>query len=95
MKRLVLPLALATVAALAGCESETTRVDSQLGKSLEHLIQAQTFNPSAAEHPLPYAPDAGDGQRLKNVLDEHRKDVPRGQEHVSQAPVFEVGKQQQ
>ena len=95
MKRLLVPLALAVVAAFAGCESETARVDSQLGKSLEHMIQAQTFNPRAAEHPLPYAPDAGDGQRLKNVLDAHRKDVPRGQEQVSQAPVFEVGKQQQ
>jgi hypothetical protein len=95
MKRLSLCAIVATATILVGCESETAYVDSQMGKSVAQLVQAQTLNTRTAANPPPYAPDGADGQRLKNVLDAQRKDVPRGQEHVSQALVFEVGKQTQ
>ncbi len=94
MNKAFIKLTLASVAALAACESETPRVDAQLGKSVAQMIQAQTYNPNAAANPAPLAPEAGDGQRLKNALDAHRKDVPKGQEQVVRPIAFEVGKAQ-
>lgn len=94
MNRLIFLLTLSAIAAFAGCASDTPRVDAQLGKSVEQMVRVQTLYPAVAANPAPLAPETGDGQRLKNALDAQRKDVPRGQEQVSQSPVFEAGKQQ-
>ena len=94
MKTTLTTFSLAALA-LSACQSETPRLDVQLGKSVAELIQAQTYDPNAAANPPALAPEGGDGPRLKNVVDAHRKDVPAGATQVSQSPAFEVGKQQQ
>ena len=90
MTRIILTLLLA--AALAGCESDYPRVDAALGKSQAQMVQAQTYDPEAAAHPAALAPARGDGQRLENVLAEHRTDVPQQvSKKVSQTTQFDVG----
>jgi len=77
-------------ALLAGCVSDTPIADANWRKSVENMNQAQTYNPAAASNPEVLAPEVGDGQRIKNALDEYRKDVAKPAE-VKQAIVFEVG----
>jgi hypothetical protein len=90
MIRTLLTLLLA--AALAGCATEYPRVDAALGKSQAQMIQAQTLDPQAAAHPPALAPARADGQRLENVLTQHRKDVPeQATKQVSQSTRFDVG----
>ena len=93
MRQVLIPMMLSAATMLVGCE-DTPRVDAALGKSVAHMVEAQTYNPNAAANPPALAPDGGDGQLLGNALDSHRKDVPKGQEQVSQPIVFEVGKSQ-
>jgi hypothetical protein len=90
MKQILVVITL--TGALGGCASDTPRVDAQLGKSVAHMIEAQTYDPHAAATPPALAPESGDGQRLKNALDANRKDVAKGSEQVSQPIVFEVAK---
>jgi hypothetical protein len=90
MKQILVAIML--TGALGGCAADTPRVDAQLGKSVAHMIEAQTYDPKAAASPAALAPETGDGQRLKNALDANRKDVSKGSEQVSQPIVFEVGK---
>jgi len=67
-------------------------VDAAFGKSQAQMIQAQTLDPQAAAHPPARAPALADGQRLENVLTEHRKDVPQqATRQVSQTAQFDVG----
>jgi len=76
MTTIRLGLILLATAAAAGCATDFPRVDAALGKSQAAMIAAQTYDPQAAAHPPALAPAVGDGQRLQNVLDAHRKDVP-------------------
>ena len=90
MTRTILTFLLA--AALVGCASEYAQVDATLGKSQAQMIQAQTLDPQAAAHPPALAPGRADGQRLENVLAEHRKDVPQqASTKVSQSQQFDTG----
>ncbi|HXR92679.1 MAG TPA: hypothetical protein VN750_20630 [Steroidobacteraceae bacterium] len=92
MTRTILTLLLA--AALVGCASDYAQVDAALGKSQAQMIRAQTYDPQAAAHPPALAPAHADGQRLANVLAEHRKDVPQqASKQVSQTKQFDVGGQ--
>jgi hypothetical protein len=75
-----------------GCASETPHLDAALGKSVEQMVRAQTYDTAASENPPPLAPEIGDGQRLKNVIDAYRKDVPKGSNSVAQGTQFEAGK---
>jgi hypothetical protein len=93
MRQILIPTVLAAAAALTGC-ADISPVDAGMGQSAAHMVEAQTYNPNAAANPPVLAPDGGDGQRLINALDAHRKDVPKGQAQVSQPIVFEVGKAQ-
>ena len=83
-----------TVLILSACQTETPRLDAQLGKAVAQMIQEQTLDPHAAASPPTLAPEGADGPRMKNVLDAHRKDVPAGTPTVLQQPAFEVGKPQ-
>jgi len=81
-----------TIAALtSGCASETPRADADFRKSVDSMIQAQTYNPATIANPAVLAPDSGDAQRLKNALDNNRKDVPKGSNEIKQPIVLEVG----
>ena len=94
MTTIRLGLALLATAALAGCATDFPRVDAAWGKSQSRMISAQTFDPQAAAHPPALAPAVGDGQRLQNVLDAHRKDVPEPtNKEVSQPQQFGSGNQ--
>ena len=91
MTRTLLTLLLA--AALVGCESsDYPRVDAAFGKSQAQMIAAQTLDPQAAAHPPALAPANADGQRLANVLAQHRKDVPQqASSKVQQTTQFDAG----
>lgn len=73
-----------TALVIGGCATDFPRVDAAFGKSQARMISAQTYDPQAAAHPPTLAPAIADGQRLENVLDAHRKDVPEGSKQVSQ-----------
>lgn len=85
------PAALAIVTlALCGC-ADTPIADADYGKSVQQMVQSQTFDPVAASNPPELAPEMADGERLKNALDEYRKDVAKGTTDVKQPIIFEVG----
>lgn len=86
------PIVLAAVVA-GGCATDFPRVDAAFGKAQAKMISAQTYDPEAAAHPPELAPAIADGQRMQNVLDAHRKDVPQGSKQVSQQQQFDVGNQ--
>ena len=91
MRLLKIALILTGAITLAGCAEDTPRVDANLGRAVKEMIQAQTYDPRAAANPPAFAPEGADGERLKNVLDAHRKDIPKGEERVARPLVFEVG----
>ena len=78
-------------ALLAGCVSETPVADANWRKSVENMNQAQTYDAAAASNPPVLAPEVGDGERIKNAIDEYRKDVAKGTADAKQSVVFEVG----
>lgn len=80
-------------AAASGCATDFPRVDAAFGQAQARMVSAQTYDPQAAAHPPALAPAIADGQRLQNVLDAHRKDVPQGSKDVSQEHQFDVGNQ--
>jgi hypothetical protein len=77
------------VLAVSGCANTTS--DEDYGKSLQQMVQAQTFDPAAASNPPELAPEITDGARLQNALDVYRKDVAKGNTEVKQPVIFEVG----
>ena len=93
MKNIYSLIALSSVAACAGCETESPYFDSQLGTSSAHLVQAQTLDPGAAGNPPALAPAGADGQRIKNAVDNYHKEVNKQEQPVSRPIVFEVGQQ--
>ena len=80
--------ALAALAA-AGCADAPS--DADYRRSVDQLVQAQTYDANAAANPPEQAPASSDGARLKNALDNYRKDVAKGIE-VQTEPEFTVGK---
>jgi hypothetical protein len=62
--------------AAAGCAD--TPSDADYGRSVNQMIQAQTYDANAATNPPEQAPATGDGARLQNALDTYRKDVAKG-----------------
>ena len=88
-------LSLIVLAAVAtgSCATDFPQVDAALGQSQARMISAQTYDPQAAAHPPALAPALADGQRMQNVLDAHRKDVPQGSKQVSQPQQFDAGNQ--
>jgi hypothetical protein len=91
MNKTLTAIVLAPAILAAGCATDTPRVDAALGKSVAKMVQAQTFDPQAAANPAALAPASGDGQRVKNALDENRKDVGKGVTEVARPVSFDVG----
>jgi hypothetical protein len=91
MKTILTAIVLVPAILAAGCASDTPRVDAALGKSVAKMVEAQTLDPQAAANPTALAPASGDGQRLKNALDENRKDVGKGVAEVARPVSFDVG----
>ena len=79
--------AVATLAA-AGCADAPSEAD--YGRSVDQMIQAQTYDPAASANPPEQAPATSDGARLQNALDNYRKDVAKGAE-VKREAEFTVG----
>jgi hypothetical protein len=92
MNRFPLLIIACTTALAAGC-ADTPLADADYGKSVSQMVQAQTYDPGAAANPPELAPESGDGARLKNALDEYRKDVAKGGSDVQRPIIFEVGEQ--
>jgi hypothetical protein len=90
MNKLISTAAIVAASAISGC-ADTPRADADYGRSVEQMIQAQTYDPNAAANPPALAPESGDGARLQNALDVYRKDVAKGSTDVKQPIVFEVG----
>ena len=89
----VIAICVATI--LAACDTtNAAKVDADYGRSVKALVEAQTYDKQAALAPPAQAPAHGDGQRLKNAIDEYHKDVPHQQDQkISRPIVFEVGNQ--
>jgi hypothetical protein len=83
-------LILAVAMTMTGC-ADTPVADADYGKSVQQMVEAQTYNPSAASNPPAMAPEVGDGQRIKNAIDVYRKDVAKGTETTDKEPTFDVG----
>jgi hypothetical protein len=79
----------AATLAVAGCAN--TFSDEDYGRSVQQLVQAQTFDPAAATNPAELPPEITDGARLQNAMDVYRKDVAKGSTEVKQPIVFEIG----
>lgn len=78
-------------AMIGSCATDYPRVDAAFGKSQARMITSQTLDPQAIAHPPALAPAVADGQRMENVLTEHRKDVAQGTKQVSRTQQFDVG----
>lgn len=91
MKIIQLGFFVLAAAAAGGCATDFPQVDAALGKSQAQMVSAQTLDPQAAAHPAALAPAVADGQRMQNVLDAHRKDVPQASKQVSQQQQFDAG----
>ena len=81
-------LVVATLA-VAGCAN--TFSDEDYGRSVQQMVQSQTFDPATAANPPELPPEITDGARLENALGVYRKDVPKGSTEVKQPVVFEIG----
>ncbi|MEQ1438728.1 hypothetical protein AAG565_05135 [Fontimonas sp. SYSU GA230001] len=69
---------LSSLVLLAGCAgSPRHENDPAFGSSVRQMIQAQIYNPAAAENPPAQAPDGIDGPRAENVLQTYRADVDK------------------
>jgi hypothetical protein len=90
IKKIGLITTLSAAALTGGC-ADTPYLDSQIGKSVDHLVSAQTYDPAAQANPPALAPEVGDGPRLKNAIDAHRKAVTKGKEEVGRRIDFEAG----
>jgi hypothetical protein len=95
MKQMLGLIVIGAAIACAGCETESPYFDSHLGTASTHMVQAQTLDPATAGNPAALAPAGGDGQRLKNAVDQYRKDVIKPDQNVSRPIFFEVGQQGQ
>ena len=93
MKIIRLCLFVLAAAAAGGCATDFPQVDAAFGKAQAQMVSGQTLDPQAAAHPPALAPAIADGQRMQNVLDAHRKDVPQGSKQVSQQQQFDAGNQ--
>ena len=74
----------------AGC-ADTPLADADYGNSVRQMVQAQTFDPAAANNPPALAPEITDGPRLETALEVYRKDVAKGISEVKQPVIFEIG----
>lgn len=68
-------VALAVIAALAGCATTATQED--FGNSVASLIQAQTANPETLTNPSTAPVTGVDADYANNVVTEMRKDVSK------------------
>lgn len=75
-----------------GC-AETPHSDAHYGEAVREMIQAQTYDPAAASNPPALAPEAGDGERIRNAIETYRKDVAKGSDEVKQSIIFDVGQE--
>ncbi len=75
------------IALTTGCASGPTRVEADYGNSVRAMLQAQTLDPVAAATPDTTAITTTDGQRMENVLREHRTRVSKP---TVQTDVFDV-----
>jgi hypothetical protein len=75
------------IALTSGCASSATRVEADYGNSVRAMRQAQTLDPVAAATPDTTAITSTDGQRMENVLREHRTSVSKP---TVQNDVFDV-----
>jgi hypothetical protein len=89
MNKLLSAATITVAITLGGCV-DTPEADADYGSSVRQMVQEQTYDLNAANNPPEHAPEVGDGVRLKNALDEHRKDVAKGSQEVKAPIIFEV-----
>jgi Flp pilus assembly protein TadD len=75
MKRILAGVSMALL--IGGCvTSEPTRLDARFGDSVASMIEAQTYNPAAANDPESRPVMAMDGVKAQGNLEAYRRDVP-------------------
>jgi hypothetical protein len=78
--------------ALAGCvTTEPVRVEADYGKSVNQMIQAQTYNPEAAARTESLPIKEMDGEMAIDTLDAMRKDTGRDTEVLNNVINVEIG----
>ena len=75
------------IALTSGCASGPTRVEADYGNSVRAMNRAQVLDPVAAATPDTTPISSTDGQRMENVLHEHRTRVSKP---TVQTDVFDV-----
>ena len=75
---------------LGACVADPTLTETNFGKSVRQMIEAQTYDPSTLATPSTDPVDSGDGKRLENVLEAYRTDVAQPAA-VNEPVVINVG----
>ena len=77
---------------LAGCVStEPLRVEEDFGKSVNQMIQAQTYNPEAAARTESLPVKEMDGKMAIDTLEALRKDTSRNTETLNNVINVQIG----
>ncbi|MEJ2114959.1 MAG: hypothetical protein P8X88_02680 [Gammaproteobacteria bacterium] len=66
---------------VSGCTStDPTRVEADYGNSVRNMVEAQIYDPDAANYPPSEPPTTLDGNYAVEVLEAYRDDVSRPEE---------------
>lgn len=88
--RLIGATLLATI--LTGCVStEPVRVEADFGKSVNQMVQAQTYNPQAAARTESLPIKEMDGVMAVDTINAMRKDVSRSTEMLNNVINVQIG----
>lgn len=75
-----------------GCtHSDPVRVEQDYGNSVRHMLNAQIYNPEAAEHPIIDPPRPLDGEKAEAVIRSYRSDVPKPETGALPPAVISIG----
>jgi hypothetical protein len=79
-------------AILTGCvTTEPVRVEADFGKSVNQMVQAQTYNPEAAARTESLPIEEMDGEMAVDSLEALRKDTGRDVEELSNIINVQIG----
>jgi hypothetical protein len=76
----------------SGCGTtagDMTNVEDDYGNSVKQMVQAQIYDPNAANFPSRQGPMSYDGDKAVRTLESYRKDIPKP-ESVSEGFDFDI-----
>ena len=60
---------------ISGCSNQTSKMETDFGKSVRSMIKSQTLNPEESMLPDPDAIEHSNGELLNNVMEAYKSDV--------------------